>query len=105
MVNICNFIRKTDNLTFQSGRLSNGLVITDSIDDFPGQIQSLSIFLQNFYPTNALFNMLKSIWTNTINCPLSSISKGCVPQIVSKADCLYQLFVQLQCFRNSSGRL
>ena len=71
MMNIGNLIRKADYLSLQSGRMTAGTVIQDSVSCLPGKIQSVSILLQYFHHADALTVVGKALRMNGIKCGLS----------------------------------
>ena len=102
VIDIRNFIRQSHDLSFQRMRISTSLMIFNPINYFPGQIQSLSLFFQIFYYTHTLYIMTESRWTDTGKRTFPCVSERCMPQIMSQCDCLHQIFVQSQRFRDCS---
>ena len=102
MVDIRDLIRHPDDLTFQCRWHTARLVITDSITHFICQVQSLSVLFQYLNSTNTLLTMYKSQRTDAVQCSLACMSEWRMPQIMSKRDRLYQIFIQPKCLCNGT---
>ena len=105
MVHISNLIRQSDNLPFQCRRHARTFVVADSIEHFPGQVQSLPMFLQHLYYTDTLFIVFKSTRTHVVQSSLSCMPKRSMPKIMPQCNCLHQIFVQPERLSDRPGVL
>ena len=105
MMNIGDFVRKTDNLAFQSRRMGTGSMIQNPISCFPRQIQPLPVLLQNLYYPDTLTEMGKSVRIDLIQRALTCMTEGSMSQIMSQRDRLYQILIQPESLCNRSRNL
>ena len=105
VMNICNLIRQPHNLSFQCNRMTAGTVIGNSVSHLPGEIQPFSVLLQDLNHANTLLKMGKAFWIHLIQRILSCMTKGRMPQIMSKSNGFHQIFIQPQCLGNGTGNL
>ena len=95
VMNIGNFIGKSDDLALQGMGLSNGLVVSYTVSHLVGQIQPLAILLQNVHGADALFGMFEAKRAYSVQRTLSGMSERRVSQIVSQRNGFHQILVQL----------
>ena len=100
MVDIGDLIRQPHDLPLKSCRFSHTLVIADPIDDFPCEIQPLSVLFQHFHHAHALFVVFESARTHSVQSPLSGMTKGRMPEIMPQTDRFCQIFIQPQRLRD-----
>ena len=94
MVDISNLVRQSHNLALQRFRHSGCRMIHHTVSDFFRQVQPLSVLLQNFYNTNTLYVMLKSLRTYLIQNRFTGMPKRCMPQIVPQCNRFRQIFIE-----------
>ena len=78
-MHIGDLIGKTDYLAFQSGRMTAGAVVQDSVSCLPGKVQAIAIFLQDLHHTDALPIVGKAFWMNRIKSVFSGMAKRRMP--------------------------
>jgi hypothetical protein len=69
-------------------------MIEDTVPDFPGQIQSAAVSLQNVYKTKALFIVTESKRRDAVERTLSCMSKRRMSQVVAKRNRFDQVFIE-----------
>ena len=89
-----NLVRQSHNLALQRFRHSGCRMIHHPISDFFRQVQPLSVLLQNFYNTDTLYVMLKSLRTYLIQNRFTGMTKRCMPQIVPQGNRFRQIFIE-----------
>ena len=73
--------------------MAAGPVILDAVPDLFCKIQPFSILFEHLHDTHTLKIVGKPIGTKLIQDPLSGVSKGRMPQIVSEGNGFCQIFV------------
>ena len=101
--------RVPDDLSLRGGRHAVCSVIADPIHCFTGQIQTLSVFLDDLHDADTLFCMIKSGKSgrpqDLIQRFFSGVTKGCVPQVMTQSNGFCQVFVHTQRFGNGTSNL
>ena len=93
VIYIGNLISYSDNLTFQCRRIKACLMISNTVTDFPCQVQSLAVFLYSFYNSDTLFIMTEEPSTAGCKSSLSHMTKRCMPYIMAQRDCFRQILI------------
>ncbi len=107
MVGIRNFIRKLDNLAFQSTRRAACAVVQNPIAYLPRQVKPHAVLFQPLHNAQALFIMREAACVPTEHAQFTfpRMTKGRMSQIVPQCNSFRQILIQLQRARNRPRNL
>src|SRR5699024_3281771 len=105
MVYIGDLVAVADHLAFQSMGFSAGPVINDPVPDFPGQVQSSSVFFQSLHYPEALSYVRKSKRADPVQDLFSCVYERGMSQVMSQGNGLYQIYIKIQSLCNGPGDL
>ena len=64
-----------------------------------GQIQSGKVLFQDIHDPEGLLGVFKAQRAYLVQCPLSRVTEGSVPEIMSQSDGFGKIFIQSQSLR------
>ncbi len=80
-------------------------MFNDAVSNFIGEIQAGSVFLKNIDDPQALDIVVKPTGVNLSQYCLTSVSKGCMAEVMPQGDGLGEVFVEPEGARDGAGDL
>ena len=80
-------------------------MVNYAVSYFFCKVKPLTVILQYFNYSYALFEMFKALTANIIKCRLSCVAKWCMPQVMSQSYGFCQILIKPQCLGNCSCNL
>jgi hypothetical protein len=77
----------------------------DTIANFPGKIETCTVFFKQVNNPKALVHMMKPLWQQFSQHTFTGMSEWCMAKIVSKGNRLSEILIKTQSSRHGSGNL
>ena len=87
-------VAEPDDLSFQRRRVAGCPVVTDTVTDLPGKIQTSSILFQLVDNAETLLAVPKAQRTRFIQCPLSGMTERRVAEVMTESYSFDKILIQ-----------